>query len=113
MVGKGNVAILKENNLECEWTVAAFCRFILEKHVLPFHDQLVSVIKISDLGIMSSAGVKVCHERSNVLSSGQPGVDIVSSVEEASRGNGYVLHRVTIEWELEAEVDGGGSPVAL
>ena len=62
---------------------------------------------------MVVGSVKVCHERGDILGGGEPGMDIVSCVKETSCGNGDVLNLVPIEGELEAEVDGGCSPVAL
>ena len=81
--------------------------------VLPLHDQLGPVVQVADLGVVVLGGVEVGHERSDILSGGKPGVDVLSGVEEPTRGDGDVLHGVPVEGELEAEVDGGGSPIAL
>ena len=115
MIGERNIAVLKENHLECKWPVSApgHLVHVLEVDILPLHDQLVPVVQVSDLGIVGATGVEVGHEGGDVLRGGQPGVDIVPGVEEAPGGDSDVGHQVTVERELEAEVDGGGPPVAL
>ena len=62
---------------------------------------------------MVIGGVKVCHERGDVLGCCQPGVDIVTRVKKPASGNGDILHLVSVEGKFEAEVDGGGPSVAL
>ena len=112
MVGKSYVAILEKNNLECKRSISGLDRLVLQVDILPLHDELLAIVQVPDLGVVGGAGIEVSHERGDVLSGGQPGVNVVARVEEAPGGDGDVLHRVTVEWELEAEVDGGCSPVA-
>ena len=115
MIGERNIAVLKENDLECKWPVSApgHLVHVLEVDILPLHDQLVPVVQVSDLGVVGAAGVEVGHEGGDVLRGGEPGVDIVPSVEEAPSGDGDVGQQVAIERELEADFDGVGLPVAL
>ena len=81
--------------------------------ILPLHDQFGAIIQVADLGVVVLGSVEVGHERGDILGGGEPGVDVVPSVEEAPGGDGDVLHLVPVERELEAEVDGGGPAVAL
>ena len=101
--------------MECKRAVstARHLVHVLEVDVLPLHDELVPVVQVPDLGVVGAAGVEVGHERGDVLGGRQPGVNVVPGVEEAPGGDGDVGHQVAIERELEAEVDGGGPPVAL
>ena len=98
--------------MECKRSISGLDGLVLQVDVLPLHDKLLPVVQVPDLGVVGGAGVEVGHQRGDVLGGRKPGVNIVASVEEASGGDGDVLHGMTIERELEAEVDGGRPSVA-
>ena len=73
----------------------------------------LTVICVSDLGRLVHGSVKVGHQRGDVLRGREPGVHVLAGVEEPARGDGDVLHVVTVEGEGEVELDGVGAPVGL
>ena len=111
-VGKCYVAITEEYHLECKWTISA-TGCLLKINIFPLNYQFVSIIKISNLGVVGATSIKICHQWGNVLSGSQPGVDIVSCVEKTSCGNCYVFYRMAIKRKLEAQINSRGPPIGL
>ena len=61
----------------------------------------LTVVGVSDLGIVVLRGVEVGHKRRDVLRRRQPGVDVVAGVKKSAGGDGDVVDRMTVERKLE------------
>ena len=75
--------------------------------------ELLTIVNVSNLGVLVLARVKVGHQWRDVLRGRQPRVDVGPGVEEASGGDGDVGDVVAVEGEAEAERDGGRPAVRL
>lgn len=45
---------------------------ILKENISPFHDKFMAKIFVKNLGFISKCGIKVGHQRCDVLGSSQP-----------------------------------------
>lgn len=73
----------------------------------------LTIVNVSDLGVLVLARVEVGHERRDVLRRREPRVHVGPSVEEPAGGDGDVGDLVAVEGEAEAEGNGGGPAVRL
>ena len=73
----------------------------------------LTIVNVSDLGVLVLARFEVGHQRRDVLRRRQPRVHVSPRVEETAGGDGDVGDLVTVEGEAEAEWDGGGPAVRL
>ena len=61
----------------------------------------LTIVDVSDFSVVIGRRVKVGHKGGNVLSGSQPGVHVVTGVEESASGDGDVGHLVSVKGKLE------------
>lgn len=79
---------------------------VLQRNVLPQHRERGAVVEEAHIRVGRQARIEVGHQRRNVLRGGQPRVHVLAGVEEAAGGDGDVANGMTVEGEVEGELDG-------
>lgn len=65
----------------------------------------LTVVSVFNVTIIRQTRIEIRHQGCNVLCRGQPAVNVFAGVQEATGGDGDIAHFVTVEREVEFQLD--------